>query len=361
MRPFYLLNLALVSLLAMAVAVGAAEPSLQTEFVVLQNGEVLAGTVEPEGDRLVVRTGRVDVQVPRREVLYRGPSLADCYQQRRQGLHRDDVEGWISLTDWALDQRLLAQAESTLAELRRIAPRDQRVDLLAQRLAGEFLRRRREQAAAAPAATQTSDPPLPVAKGAPAVMPVSAIAVAEFAETIQPLLLNRCALGGCHGPRATNRFSLERTGSPKNVRQSLTYRNLDAAQRWIAREDALASPLLTKPLAAGHGGRSRPVFAGTRDRQYQQLLLWVARVASQPATPQVGQLSAAAPDQHPTAVAHVAATVASDPFDPEVFNRRYHPVESTGADAEDDPLAVFDEPPPTRPAEAAAGGQPPPQ
>jgi hypothetical protein len=195
--------------------------------------------------------------------------------------------------------------------------------------------------------------------------------VERFTNTIQPLLINRCGAGGCHGPTASNALQLFFSGSGSVIPRRFTQRNLKTVLAFLDRETPISSPLLER-ASTPHGGCAQPPLGHGQDAP-QLLLLsqWVQShlAGSQPASPSLagdphsvlpqpaeapvdavrradaeaaaGQraLSAARPDprqnllQHETGSAEVIRPVAAehatsgyqavDPFDPEVFNRRY--------------------------------------
>jgi hypothetical protein len=106
-----------------------------------------------------------------------------------------------------------------------------------------------------------------------------------------------------------------------------------------------------------HGGEKRGLFSGKQDAQWVQLRDWV-RLAAQPKEPSDEDEVSAAPLQSPMALRPAsaetpggdihrsvfspapaekgptsAAPAPRDPFDPEIFNRRYHPEKSTPSTA----------------------------
>ena len=189
-----------------------------------------------------------------------------------------------------------------------------------------------------------------------------------FTNTIQPLLLNTCASGGCHGAQSESHLRLLRTQLGKTSSRRFTQCNLHAIVELIDRADPPASPILTIPVAP-HGNAKAPIFTNKDVVQYRQLVNWVMRVASgvpeqpqtvekpddnllqqlpQSGTPAAGTAvvpnalftdgteaavggTAASPttklaDKKPARRAVPAAVeTPEDPFAPEAFNERYHP------------------------------------
>jgi predicted CxxxxCH...CXXCH cytochrome family protein len=185
-------------------------------------------------------------------------------------------------------------------------------------------------------------------------------AVEEFTSQIQPLLLNRCAGSACHSSTGSSDFRLVRPAWSNTVTRRFTQRNLHAVMQWVDAEDAAASPLLTVPSCA-HGGMETGVFGPREKEQFDLLADWVRRAttvesAPVPETipeplemPPTGlvQASFLQPVELPRPLAENAgapaaphversplgaqppfdapgAPVPRDPFDAEIFNRRYH-------------------------------------
>jgi hypothetical protein len=196
----------------------------------------------------------------------------------------------------------------------------------------------------------------------------------RFAATVQPILNNRCATSHCHGATSTSEFVLLRPPSGIGSAQRFTQRNLYAVLQFVDRDDPTNSALLTKPQSPHGSGTTAALDARSRT-QLQELQTWVEQLAYRkenptPATidPQSAQLttplratpgenathnppepkpaghapgdlpanssSPPKPGEQKTATQHNQApkngTSAAtqpwqprDPFDPEIFNRRF--------------------------------------
>ena len=89
-------------------------------------------------------------------------------------------------------------------------------------------------------------------------------------------VINRCGTTGCHGsPRYEGDFRLFRRDV---LDQRLTARNLEAFQKCIDLGDPNKSPVLYESLQA-HGGLSLPPLGGVNDPLYRELRDWVFTVA----------------------------------------------------------------------------------
>jgi len=179
--------------------------------------------------------------------------------------------------------------------------------------------------------------------------------VQKFTADVQPLLVNRCASNACHGAGAESEFRLVRPSWGKTLTRRFTQRNLHASLMQIDKESPESSPLLTAP-SAPHGSLASALFSDREKQQFELLADWVQQVVHQedspPATivpgpssllqasynepvnlPQVEEESAASDRSsgENAAPSHGMKRserqpgdfVPRDPFDPEIFNRRF--------------------------------------
>ncbi len=348
-------------LLASLAALAQAEP-LQlapTEGVLLlHNGSTLQGQITRVGDHYCVALPGAEIRVRVGEVELYCRDLDEAYRLKSGVLHPGQVEQRLELVEWCLAHDLLGYAARELVQARREAPQHPRLEFVERRLQ---LRANPPDVVHVPEGlpTQAAAQELNTwARGLPSG------ALETYTNTIQPLLLNRCATGSCHGPAAENQFRLERIAGGRPLTRSITQRNLEATLQCLDRQDASASPLLTKPLAA-HGDAPEALFTRHDLAQYQQLVQWVQQIAQhqppQPANvqrtsapllqtinpsrlPQSARPPAAdtmqtdantradsAPPaeeerrRSPQYGAPPAKPVAKDPFDPALFNQQFSP------------------------------------
>jgi hypothetical protein len=208
--------------------------------------------------------------------------------------------------------------------------------------------------------------------------------VETFTGSIQPLLLNHCSTAACHGPQSKTSLKLLRIPVGRVTSRRATQRNLYATLSSVNRDDPNESPLLLAPTRP-HGTTKTAIFTNHDAAQYKMLVDWVAKVSnyegpSKPATVPATVPAASAPllqtvgspkdaadsadesegdeataDQTPAAGEPAAAPllqapgkgksapgagqtpkrstakrgelptgfVPKDPFDPEIFNRRF--------------------------------------
>ena len=327
---------------------GGAGGSPGDSAVLLRNGNLMFGRVRREGDRLLIWRGEGnEIRLPAGEVEFVGRDLPELYNFQRRRLPPGDAARRVELARWCLRMQLAPQAGEMTLEAMRLDPLDPAVIDLERRL-------RRHAAGPAPAVEPIGKRPLTREQVAEAVSALPSGAVEQFAHRVQPLLLNRCGASGCHGSAGRSSFQVLRSPWGGAMPAPLTQRNLTSAVQQVDRAHPEQSPLLTA-AAQLHAGLETPLLSGDSE-EFELLKKWVTRLASPDSPPPVppkvtsqipstllmrqepeaanrsapptashGRTSPQAVDAHsPTASVETDAA-AVDPFDPQVFNRRFFP------------------------------------
>jgi hypothetical protein len=341
--------------------------------LVLYGGQVLQGRIAREGDFYRVVLPNAEIRVRGGEVAYECASLDDAYRRRRADIRMDSADEHVELAGWCLRNGLLGAAAAELADAMAGDPTNPMIPHLERQL----------EAARRPSGPPTSLPQVKRTRVASVkeleemVRRMPRGSVETFTVAIQPVLLNSCTTGGCHGPRSADGFHLLRGSAGRPTSRRATQRNLQAVLGLIDRQRPEASPLLVEALRA-HGTAAQPALTEKDAAKYRQIVQWIYSVAQsdQPdrRTPQT-----IGPGSPATAGPTVAATVSDaagvrspwqgiapgpstgtaakspwpepppaegsdekpappkvkrgtelepfvpvDAFDPEIFNRRYH-------------------------------------
>ena len=157
--------------------------------LLLNNGEVIAGTITPAGDRYDVSLDDAEIHVKKTEVATLCASLDECYQFKRAGNDSGGATGHLMLAEWCIKNGLLEAAEREIGAMRAEDAGHPKIRLLEPRL---------ELAKSKP---RTPDPINTGEKNASAeqldtlARNLPAGAMESFTLTIQPVLLNNCAVG----------------------------------------------------------------------------------------------------------------------------------------------------------------------
>jgi hypothetical protein len=336
---------------------GKVELAPQAGVVILKNGHTIAGKITRAGDYVVVTQGESsELRLPAADVEFVSRDLDEAYARKAAALPKDQVGPHLDLAEWCLRHDMPAQATERWVAAYRIDPQHRRVGAVEQRLR---LYAQRPTSAAVPTGETAALSPEELDKFT-RDLPKST--VEKFAATVQPILLNRCANGGCHGPSGTSEFKLFRPAFGQVANRRFTQRNLYAALQQIDRSNPERSALLTKPFER-HGGAGQPIFDKQSQTQFEQLAAWVRQATIEPTTAQPATIRSgaqslsqpariaptSAPEPEPEsapetkprandekqAPEHAAGGAKPklpapgftprDPFDAEQFNRLYHP------------------------------------
>lgn len=355
-----------VVLLSAASVNQAEEPRIlpRAGVLVLRNGAVLQGEILRVGDRYVVALNKRDeVAVPADTVDMQCDSLKDAYRRKAELLPLDaSVAQHLELADWCLQNNLLAAAAEQLMAAQRWNPSDPANE--------HFEKRLRLAARQQPGPATTRLPASEVGSRAELdelVRSLPASTVERFTETVQPLLINHCGASACHGMNADNSFRLMSPSRNGPLPRRFTQKNLQAVLEYVDPEQPGHSRLLQMATEA-HGRAREPALTDRDVTQLHYLAEWVLQSTrdSQEEPPAVFQApdSIALQPLDTCGAAPTESTVAADergkagysqppcppgaddvqpaghveplrktdtkdnysgvdPFDPEIFNRRY--------------------------------------
>jgi len=241
--------------------------------LLLRNGEMIQGRITRSGDRYEVRVPGGEVYVKAGEVQHECRDVEEVYQRKRALIHGDNAMDHLELTQWCIKAGLLDLAARELAEAALLDPNHPLIPVLQRRL---------KVVAAPPPAAGPNSRPTPVGPTAQELdrmvrgMPPKTVEM--FSQAIQPMLVNNCSAAACHGQAVQNGFRLFRTPANSPPSRLLTQRNLHAVLEWLDRENPEASPLLTYASQA-HGTARVAIFTDRQMLQFRQLRDWCCRVA----------------------------------------------------------------------------------
>ncbi len=161
-------------------------------MVFLTNGQALVGKVTRAGDYLYVVVPNGEIRLRRQEVELFCRSFDEGYQLKKSAVPRGEITGHLDLADWCVRHHLFGYAAEQLAAARQLDPAHLRIGLIERRL--EAARERKiEESTATEAAP--NGPSLEELDRMIRALPAGV--VDQFANTVQPMLLNNCTATGC--------------------------------------------------------------------------------------------------------------------------------------------------------------------
>ncbi|HUE69603.1 MAG TPA: hypothetical protein VMP01_01840 [Pirellulaceae bacterium] len=357
---FHRRAIAAALVLAAALPLTAAEPVLtpQQGVLLLRNGNVIEGHVTRAGDYYLVTFGDSgEARLAAADVELFCVDLDDAYRYKRATMLGKGAAPHLDLAEWCLRHSLTHQAGEQLVAAMRKDATDSRVAAVERKL---------KLALAAPQKSPVRQPGTAATVSAEqldkTIRALPPGSLEKFSAIVQPILLNRCAAGGCHGPTARSDFRLLRPAAGAGPSKRFTQQNLYAVLKYLDKENPDASPLLTLPQKR-HGAALAAVFDKRTQHQLDDLVAWTRLVLTVPAPappatigkaqtllsqkhdPNVKPASAEVPiDAAESAASATAADGAPlpfsppkdaaplspdgvftprDPFDPEIFNRKF--------------------------------------
>ncbi len=318
----------------------------QHRVLLLRNGEVLSGEVTSSDDFYTVTLPLGEVRVPVADVEHVCSSLLEVYLRRRAAIRFGTADEHLEVAVWCLRHGLMDEAEAEAARAAALQPDHPRLGVVTHQIS--MIKNPPKPAPPAAQKQSTSGEQLDQL-----VRNLPAGTVEDFTKTVQPLLVNGCSARACHGG-GENTFQLMRYSRGGVAPQRVTLRNLESSLKWIDADQPGSSRLLQGAIEP-HGSIDTAVLS--RDSAaYRHLASWVLKVTNAPAaggetpptvsagdvtlsqtiaadlvpaadrSPEFAEAVEKQPAAPPPPVAREQGDGirARDPFDPEVFNRRFH-------------------------------------
>lgn len=253
--------------------------------LLLNNGKIVKGNIQQSAQGYIVTLPAGRMVLGFDQVRFEADDVEDAYRQQRRDLPKDSADGHIDLARWCVTNGLPDQARVELRSALKLDPTSRTAQNMLQRITDiqlktkdlpEIAARKNGQYSLVGSSHPTSN--VDTFGGLPRE------AALEFMSKIQPMLTNRCATAGCHGPDSGNSFVLQRVKAGKITPKSYSEKNLTAILERVDPEQPLSSPLLAKlrgetkvGIRLNHGGLSQD--------NLQSLRRWVESLAPPAAKP----------------------------------------------------------------------------
>ena len=349
----------------------------QEPCVLLRNQNVLFGVATQQGSNvIIVRGDSSEIHMPRSKVLYWGNSLRDLYRYRTDQREHDNPNAHLEDARWCLRYGLYDLTARELLQVYRAEPNNESAKRVEQEL------RRRITAAEQESQSRAKLASTDGVVGHPGITPSEVVTTSHsepaketaefrpqmihtFARDVQPILANRC--GQCHNTTTESSWTLHLPVRGSRPSARMTRDNLAATAPYINFDSPLMSELRIRAID-GHAGKFnalntrngvalRAIDSWLEAAQPPGTALSRAKQAyaaedsgPYPTTPpsigfnattresssadavgvERGEEDVAAGNDDPTDPSTSEARPAgrlpqvANPFDPEIFNRRFH-------------------------------------
>ncbi len=263
--------------------------SYSAAVLLRKTGRVLSGIVEPRGESIRIAIAEnSSVTLPLSQVQHIAPDLDGLYRFKLKKIHTGYHGDHYLLAKWCLTNSLLSEAADHYQAAKKLKPNSPHVQRLAVDLKNKMLAEpafrlylrlppmasgsTTAMAASKRSTLPPSDPRSKVATVSYETLVGNPVVATQFAQHIQPILMNRCSQAACHGYASKNDFKLLEL-SRKDHRQ-LTEKNMKSVLRFVAADDSNDSALLELATKA-HGIQPRPGIEVREKKLVSVLENWV--------------------------------------------------------------------------------------
>jgi len=276
-----ILALALSQILLLPGYVAAQDDPLsatsKSGVLLLRNDQLLAGRYTPTGFgyELALKSGGI-IRLKAEQVEFVSDSLDEIYSFRRASKVNNSATAHLEMANWCLKNRLYNHSGFHLREAIRMDPRHAGIKQIQARLA---IARATQ---VSPTQAPSRSPSTLVSNDAilKRVQQIEPLAVQVFTSQIQHLLLNKCAVAGCHGPNPQSKYQLITARWTKTIPQNISRRNLYNSLQYVNFSKPEDSPFLTRATSP-HGGLKLALMSVQHEpAQLKSLVNWVRILTS---------------------------------------------------------------------------------
>ena len=254
----------------------------KTSVLLLRNGQTFTGVIAnsptPAQYTLIDRLGN-RLRFTKDQVEFVSDSILEIYAYRRATQIRNNAPACLALAQWCMQSQLLDQAQEQIDNAITINGQAATITRLQIRL--ELLRsppvKHTGRSIVSPASTSI----ISAEQVQQRIDRFPDGVVHRFIRSVQPLLLNHCAIAGCHGPNPKSTFVLFRTSSKRLIPHRISLRNLYNTLTTLDLVQPENSVLLTAATSV-HGTQNQPTLGDDAQQEIAQLVNWVRVVATTP-------------------------------------------------------------------------------
>ncbi len=317
-------------------------------LLVLRNGNVLSGHVIRLSDHYQVVMSNGQLRVPVNQVDMFCHNLDEAYAERRRLRIGSTADSHLELAQWCMRLKLYEHTARELRDARAIDPGHRKLAMLESRLQHVQQTEKVRRSNNVPSPRLPASVAINTATSQPqdhlnSIRHLPQRERAMFVRQIQPMLVKSCATTGCHQSGSAREWQLNRLAVDGAGHPQATVGNLNSTLAQIDWQVPQESPLIDFARNP-HGSLGKSSSQPLRLRQLQLLRSWLEQLAASSqaldladkyAKPAVENRSPQVRLQIPKSGLKIPASIrdrqgvrtasaaVEDPFDPEVFNRRY--------------------------------------
>jgi hypothetical protein len=244
--------------------VKAEEPGPR-RVLILANEDTVVGNVIEDDGRYRVQEGSGETIYPFARVLKVCDTLEEAYAYLRGRANLRDPDEHVRLARWCQRNRLTNHEREEAEAALKLRPNDEDALRILRRLSAEGSPR-----VTTPPGTQPAKPPAATRQEESYKQET----LMEYTRRIQPILMNGCGLGSCHGNNNRNGYELTRPAGGGTLTAMQTRQNMLRALALVDRDEIENSPLLRKALET-HGGAAKPPLGARDTAAFRNLEAWV--------------------------------------------------------------------------------------
>jgi hypothetical protein len=257
------------------------ETVAQPGVLLMRTGTVIEGRILKTGMNYEVQNRNGTMFVPGDLVSFQCANLREAYDKLHQtAWKQDSSQAHITLARWCITNQLLGEARQELDDALKLDPGSSQASAMLVRLE-EMLDPRAAAGSRKGSDPSRSAPPAP-RFGADEIESLGRLSrqqAQQFTRRIQPILVNNCALGGCHGADSETGFRLQRVIAGGDTSRNSSERNLAEVLRQIDVTTPRSSRLLAV-MGENHGRHGKKALTGPRGAiQLDEIRSWVFEVA----------------------------------------------------------------------------------
>ena len=267
-----------------------ADAEEESRFVLTRLGLVQEGIPVDRGETLFLRMkgSKGGFTISKLDVVFIGKTREEVFDFQRKKLVPGDLAGILTLAEWSARNQLapegiaLLKATRTLTEdpavQEELTKKIEQMEYV-ERLKNEALAKMNATKERGPSPAETSEDPEKAHREAFA-QKVPTSVQDRYTRKIQPILLKRCGMDGCHQAESDSVFTLSDPLGGGSRRQA-NLRNLETVFQWIDPADPTQSPILNHPpIADAANTRVYPFGEDANSlKDYETFVGWLGSLA----------------------------------------------------------------------------------